>query len=177
MSEGYRSGQASEQGLPGCESAAPGGRGEFAYSGLHNHEVEDILQNENETAGPIPPMDGRLRGTQQTQAGHPVRHEAHQQGVGGHAAPQGSQGHHGVQAQTHRPVAQKAALSDFGINGRLSRADIKRAFLERVQAKGKAKGAQVPSDLVDFMASAEVHCFDAQGKPVDVGLAIVTWER
>lgn len=51
--------------------------------------------------------------------------------------------------------------------------EIKRAVLTRVQAKG---GRAVPDELIDFVASAQLHCFDAQGQPVALDRIIVTWE-
>jgi len=65
----------------------------------------------------------------------------------------------------------------WGHNRSLSVSQVSRAVLERVQSlAAEAHKQDVPSDIVDFMANANVLFLDREGRAVNFHRVIVAWE-
>lgn len=74
---------------------------------------------------------------------------------------------------------QSLSISDetsgFGVNVRLTEADLRRAVFQRVKEMADQKGRECP-DLVDLLQKADVVFLDQRSNRVSFSRIIVTWD-
>lgn len=139
--------------------------------------MEEILSQQNETPGSIPPVAGGVRGVQSTQTGDFMRPAESQGPVEGSAGSNGGTRSHVVpaQADTSNPT-QTPATMNVGHNVRLTMKLVEQAIMQRVQEIARSRGIQVPSDILDFQNRAKVHFLDSANRPVPLASVNVIWE-
>ncbi len=96
----------------------------------------------------------------------------------------GDPAHHSVPPQAYPPAPNQAATAaaaltvnerEWGRNKQFTGDSAKRAMLDLVQRLAE-KDNQTLADLFNFMKTADVVFFDPQGREVQIGRVVVTWE-
>lgn len=65
----------------------------------------------------------------------------------------------------------------LGRSAQLPRALMDQAMIKHLHALCKARGVQVPDDIIDLMNRATCHYVNAAGQPADVVAVMLTWEE